>query len=666
MTTRWGILSTGRIAHTFAAAIKQARNAELIAVASRSTTSASTFARDYGNIRTHDSVASLVEDENVDAVYVASPHPAHASATIEALKAGKHVLCEKPLGLNHAQVMSMIESARRNERFLMEGFMYRLHPQTQALRRLIEQGAIGAVRHIDAQFGFQAPFDASSRLFSSRLGGGGIMDVGCYCLSMVRMLMGEPDGLHAHGRIGESHVDEWSTALLTFEDGRTATVSAAVSLNLSNTVSIYGSAGRMVLENPWIVLDRNAQTWQLSYTNAEGRQSVEGPMGDVYATQIEHVQTCIEQGLTESPEVSWQDSLCNALALDRWRESMGLTFEVELPASHYGPLAPLEKPSAPTIPQSRLGWSAKPVSSLVMGCDNQPSLSHAAAMWDHFFELGGNCFDTAWVYGSGAMEVLMGHWHHARNIREDIVLIGKGAHTPHCTPEAISRQLDESLERLQTDYLDLYFMHRDDIDVPVGEFVDALEAEVSKGRIRAYGGSNWTLERVKAANAYAAAEGAQGFSAVSNNFSLAYMEAPVWPGVVSASDQAYRDYLQDSQITLMPWSSQARGFFTEWGEGIISNTQRQRAAVTSMQPDAEELRRVWFSERNFKRRERAAVIAKRLGADLINVALAYVLHQPFPTLPIVGPRLIDETNSCCHAASLMLSANDLRFLEDEG
>ena len=138
-----------------------------------------------------------------------------------------------------------------------------------------------------------------------------------------------------------------------------------------------------------------------------------------------------------------------------------------------------------------------------MGCDNQPNMSHASVMWDDFFEAGGNCFDTAHIYGGGTMETYLGHWHHQRALREEIVIIGKGAHTPHNAPEFIAPQLDISLERLQTDYVDIYFLHRDNPDIPVDEFASALNDEVQRGRIRAFGGSNWSLPRVQALNTFA-------------------------------------------------------------------------------------------------------------------------------------------------------------------
>ena len=143
------------------------------------------------------------------------------------------------------------------------------------------------------------------------------------------------------------------------------------------------------------------------------------------------------------------------------------------------------------------------------------------------------------------------------------VIVGKGAHSPDCTPAGVARQLAESLERLQTDCIDVYFLHQDNEAVPVGEFIDALDAEVKAGRIRSFGGSNWRRERIDAANAYADAHGRERMRHVSNQFSLAAMVEPVWPGNVSAGDDASMDWLARSGLALFAWSAQARGFFGE-------------------------------------------------------------------------------------------------------
>jgi predicted dehydrogenase/aryl-alcohol dehydrogenase-like predicted oxidoreductase len=666
---RWGILSTGRIARTFATALQSADGNRLAAVASRDGAKAAEFADAFPGTASYGSYESLLADPGVDAVYVATPHPQHAEWTLRALHAGKAVLCEKPLGLNHAEVMAMQDAAATHGRFLMEAFMYRIHPQTEAFMRLIRDGAIGEVRHIEASFGYHAPFDGGSRLFANALAGGGIMDVGCYPLSAARLVMGaEPLRVVAHGKLGETGIDEWSAALLEFDNGVSAQIATSVSVLLDNELRIYGSKGRIRVPNPWLCADADGN-WGFELIGA-GREPerIAGRARPLYVLEAEHVSTLIGAGALESPAMSWADSAANALALDAWRKGIGLEFERERPATHGGPLfgrAPRPQPDAP-MRHGRVPGLDKPVSRLVMGCDNQPSMSHAAVMWDHFFELGGSTFDTAYIYGEGSMETLLGHWHRARGLRDDLVIVGKGAHTPHCFPQFIGAQLTESLDRLQTDHVDIYFMHRDNLEVPVGEFVDALNAEVRAGRIKVFGGSNWSLARVREANEYAARHGLQGFSAISNNFSLARMVTPIWPGVEAASAPEYRAYLAESGIALLPWSAQARGFFTPWADAILADAGRENPVITTMQPTIDELKRTWLSPENVERRARAGQLARERDVEMINVALAWVLAQPFPCMPLIGPRTLAETRSCLRAFDVELTPREVAWLDLDG
>jgi aryl-alcohol dehydrogenase-like predicted oxidoreductase len=287
----------------------------------------------------------------------------------------------------------------------------------------------------------------------------------------------------------------------------------------------------------------------------------------------------------------------------------------------------------------------------VMGVDNQPTIAQAAIMFDDYFEKGGNVFDTAYIYAGGNAERLLGQWIKNRGIREQVVILGKGAHTPHCDPASITRQLGESLQRMQTDYVDIYMMHRDNPQIPVGEFIDVLNEHQKAGRIRCFGGSNWPVERVAAANEYAKSKGLSGFAAMSNNFSLARMVDPVWGGCISASDPASRAWLTKSQVALMPWSSQARGFFLPH----ISPDYTGDAEVV----------RCWFSPDNFQRRERAIELAKKRNVEPINIALAYVLCQPFPTFPLIGPRQLSETRSSLKALDVQLTPQEVQWLNLE-
>jgi aryl-alcohol dehydrogenase-like predicted oxidoreductase len=235
------------------------------------------------------------------------------------------------------------------------------------------------------------------------------------------------------------------------------------------------------------------------------------------------------------------------------------------------------------------------------------------------------------------------------------VLIGKGAHTPHCHPEAISSQLTSTLERLRTEYLDVYLLHRDNPDIPVGEFIEALNEETRRGRIRVFGCSNWTVERIKMANAYAEGRGLAAFGASSVNFSLATWNEPWWEGCISASDAQSRNWYEVTQMPLLAWSSQASGFFA----GDVS-------PETARSEFEREMMRVWWNPANVLRRQRTHELARSKGCESIQIALAYVLHQPLKLWALIGPRRPSETQQSINAFHVHLSPQEIRWLNADG
>src|SRR5918998_992312 len=260
----WGILGTGAIARRFAGGVRESRTGELVAVGSRTREAAERFGDEWDIPRRHASYEALLDDERVAAVYIATPHPFHAEWAIRAAEAGKHILCEKPLGLNHAEAMAIVEAAREHGVFLMEGFMYRCHPQTARLVELLRERAIGDVRVIEATFAFDTPFKAEGRVYSNALGGGGILDVGCYCVSLARLVAGvaagqrsgevaEPVEVTGVGQLNqETGVDEYALATLKFPGGILAQLATGVRVRMENAVRIYGSEGEIVLPSSWL------------------------------------------------------------------------------------------------------------------------------------------------------------------------------------------------------------------------------------------------------------------------------------------------------------------------------------------------------------------------------------------------------------------------------
>ncbi len=660
----WGIIGTGGIAQTFAHGLAKSRTGKLVAVGSRKQDAADTFAKKFGQVQAHGSYEALLADPAVQAVYIGVPHPFHADLCIKAARAKKHILCEKPLTLNHAEAMVVAEVARENGVFLMEAFMYRCHPQTTKLVELIRNGEIGDVGVIQATFSFHGGFHAHGRLFSNELGGGGILDVGCYTASISRLVAGAALGLPFADPIKvsgfvqlypETGTDAYAVASAQFPGGILAQLSTGVGLSQENCLRVYGSKGSIYVPHPY-VMSREGGESTIVVNRAESSSPetiVIKTDAWLYSLEADAVADALEQGRLESHAMTVADSLGNMAALDAWRASAGYVYESEKPNASFPTVSrkPLQKRADAPIPSGRIEGVDIPVSRLILGCDHQLTMPYAAAMFDDFFERGGNAFDTAYIYGGGLQEQLLGRWIEQRGLRAQTAVMVKGAHTPLCRPDFLSSQLLESLDRLKIGYADMYLMHRDNLDVPVGEFVDVLNEHHRAGRIKSFGGSNWSLERLQEANAYAEKKGLQKFGLVSNNFSLARMVSPVWHGCVSAKDPDFKQWLEKTRTPLLCWSSQARGFFTE------------RAGRAKL-GDAE-LVRCWYGDDNFQRRDRAIELAAKKGVQPIHIALAYVLAQTFPTFALVGPRLISETASSCAALSVSLTPEELKWLDLE-
>jgi predicted dehydrogenase/aryl-alcohol dehydrogenase-like predicted oxidoreductase len=664
---RWGLLAAGNIAKAFAKGVMNSKLSELVAVGSRSQKNADAFGKEFGIKHRHGSYEALLNDPEVDAVYISTPHPMHAEWVIKACEAGKHVLCEKPMGINAAEVMTMIEAARENDVFLMEAFMYRCHPQTHKLIELLRSGVIGKVKLIQATFGFKMGYNESSRLLANELAGGGILDVGCYTVSMSRLIAGaqlgkpfaNPVKVSGAGYLNpNTGADEYAAGILEFDGGIIAQISTSVLLNQRSVVQIFGDEGNILVTCPWfpsiyggssdIVINASGKPTEIVTIKTD--EYLYGIEADTAAANIKNRQA-------PSPAMSWADSLGNAQTLDRWRQSIGLVYEREKPSApamktpvHERPLVHARKARG-RMRYGEIAGVNKVMSRVILGVDNQPSIAYASAMLDDFYERGGNVFDTAYIYMGGMAEGLLGRWIENRGVREQVVILDKGAHTPFCTPKDLDKQFKTSLERLRTDYVDIYCMHRDNPEVPVGEFVDVINEHVRAGRIKIYGGSNWTIERVNAANEHARRTGQQGMAVLSNNFSLARMIQPPWDGCMSASTTEFRQWLTDTQLPLLPWSSQARGFFLPH--------------VTPDFKGDDEVRRCWFADDNFERKRRAQALAERYGVETINIALAYVLQQPFPTFPLIGPRTIEETRSSMRSFEFELTADEVRHLNLE-
>jgi len=308
----------------------------------------------------------------------------------------------------------------------------------------------------------------------------------------------------------------------------------------------------------------------------------------------------------------------------------------------------------------------KPISRIVQGTvffsDND--LDAALALYDVIYESGCTTFDTAHAYGEGASERLLGKWINARRIRDRVVILDKGAHPydgqQRVTPEHITSDIHESLERLGTDYIDLYLLHRDDPHQPVGPLVEVLNEHHAAGRIRAFGGSNWSHSRIQAANDYAQQHGLVPFRASSPHFSLAEMVNPPWEGCIGISgpkETAARDWYQEKHMPLFTWSSLAGGFMT--GKFRRDNRHSFISEVEQTTIHA------YAYDDNFKRLERAEKLAEDKGIPLPQLALAYVLNQPLNIFALVGSHNAAEFKMNLAALHTPLTAAELAWLNIE-
>ncbi len=331
---RWGILATGHIAGVFAEGVARSRHGRLVAVASRTATAAEAFAEARGIPNWHEGYEALLDDREVDAVYIATPHPLHAEWAVRAAAAGKHVLCEKPIAMDAGQASGVIDAARANDVFLMEAYMYRCAPQTAKLVELVRGGAIGEPLSIEASFSFAAGTGADGRHFSRDLGGGGILDLGCYPMSMARLLAGvatgepyaEPDRLKAVGHIGSTGVDEYSSAVVEFPGGVVARLSCGIVLEEPVAVSVAGSEGRIHVPVPWKPSPHGGVSELHLYGRGRSGPEVIEVASEEYIFSIEADTVARHLAERQAPAVSWGDTLGNMRALDRWRDEIGLCY----------------------------------------------------------------------------------------------------------------------------------------------------------------------------------------------------------------------------------------------------------------------------------------------------------------------------------------------------
>ncbi len=336
----WGIISTGRIAGYFAEDLTKSMSGKLAAVASRDMAKAQIFAGRHGIPNAHGSYEALLADPSVEAVYIATPHPQHATWIARAAEAGKHVLCEKPLAMNAHEARQAVSACRRNRVLLMEAFMYRCHPQIPRIVELVRSGALGKVGLIQASFSFQRPFNATQRLWNRELGGGAILDIGCYAVSAARLIAGavagcsflDPEQVGGTAILHpETGVDLASIGTLGFSNGVIAEVACSIGLDFGTFVRIHGSEGSLVVPTPFVANRAGGEAQLLlskpGVTEPEVFRINAGPL---YAAEADAFARALHAGSEDVPEMTVADSLGNIATLDRWRAAVGLAYPQDL------------------------------------------------------------------------------------------------------------------------------------------------------------------------------------------------------------------------------------------------------------------------------------------------------------------------------------------------
>jgi predicted dehydrogenase len=313
--TRWAILGTGGIARKFVGGLQSAEGAELVAVGSRSADSAEAFGAEFEIPNRHASYEALVGDPDVDIVYVATPHPQHHDAVLLCQSAGKAVLCEKPFTVNARDAAELIENARAKRLFLMEAMWSRYFPAMIRFRELIAEGAIGEPHLLQADFGFRTAVDPTGRLFDVTLGGGALLDVGVYVVSLASMIFGPPKAVAGIGQTGETGVDELTAITLAYAGGQIAQLTCAIRTETTVEATLFGTEGSLTIESPWFSPSRLT----LARSGHDPERLDLPYVGNGYNYEAEEAGRCLREGLLESPTMPLDETLQIMRTLDRIR-----------------------------------------------------------------------------------------------------------------------------------------------------------------------------------------------------------------------------------------------------------------------------------------------------------------------------------------------------------
>lgn len=322
---RWGILGTGSIAHQFATGLKALADGDLVAVGSRSQETADKFAAEFNVPNRHASYEALAHDPQVDAIYISTPHPFHKENTLLCLQAGKAVLCEKPFAMNAHEGETMIEASHTHGVFLMEAMWTRYLPAIVKVRQLLADGAIGDVRMLTVDFGFRTEVKPEHRLFDPHLGGGALLDVGVYPVSLASMIFGEPERIVSMADIGQTGIDEQSAMIFGYAQGQLALLSSAIRTSTPHEAVVSGTRGQIRIHSPWWRCSRLTVS-----VNGKPDEVLDLPYeGNGYTHEAAEVGRCLRSGELESPVMPHAETLSILRTMDQVREQWNLKYPME-------------------------------------------------------------------------------------------------------------------------------------------------------------------------------------------------------------------------------------------------------------------------------------------------------------------------------------------------
>lgn len=293
---RWGVIGAGRIADKFCTALNFVEGSELYAVASRDQQKAQQYALKFNATKWYDDYDELINDDNIDIVYIATPNHLHHDLAMRAMQHNKAVLCEKPLSINYRLSKEMIEQARKSNVFLMEGMWTSCMPFIEKIQQLIKEDLIGVPQFVQADFGFTAPVDFESRVFSKALGGGSLLDIGIYPIFLASLILGEPSTIEFVSKLTATGVDEYCNLVLQYPQGQTAHLLSTISFNTPIQAMISGAKGRIEIKSPWF----KATDFTVILNDGTKHDYSITHQSNGFEHEIKEVMQCLDNGWLQS------------------------------------------------------------------------------------------------------------------------------------------------------------------------------------------------------------------------------------------------------------------------------------------------------------------------------------------------------------------------------